>query len=190
MDLRPGWCRGPEGAALCPPHTLRCRGSGVPQEMGARSALNGERGALRSRRSIPIQTYPEWILGIDGWATRTGQRGSALAACSESGVGDGVVSTPSSPAAGDRANGRPGCRCPTGAALRPTNKRGVSSGNRWLGREPPGSRGQPEGVAQEGRRKLKLLAARIARVRSCGWDTRYGEQNASVRVLPATPWPS
>jgi hypothetical protein len=94
------------------------------------------------------------------------------------------------PAAGDRGNLEPGCRCPTGAALRPTNKRGVSSGNRWLGREPPGSRGQPEGVAQEGRRKLKLLAARIARIRSWGWDTPYGEQNASVRVLPATPWPS
>jgi len=61
------------------------------------------------------------------------------------------------PTAGDRGNAEPDCWCPTGAALRPTNRRGVSSGNRWLGREPPGSRGQPEGVAQEGRRKLKLL---------------------------------
>ena len=43
-DLRPGWCRGPEGAALCPPHTLRCRGSRVPGEILAGAALNGERG--------------------------------------------------------------------------------------------------------------------------------------------------
>jgi hypothetical protein len=43
LDLRPGWCRGPEGAALCPPHTLRCRGSGVRGEIRACSALNGER---------------------------------------------------------------------------------------------------------------------------------------------------
>ena len=94
------------------------------------------------------------------------------------------MSASPSPAAGDRGNAEPGRRCPTGAALRPTNKRGVSSGNRWLGREPPGSRGQPEGVAQEGRRKLKLLAVRIARVGSCGWDTRYGEQRMSPRVRP------
>jgi hypothetical protein len=155
-----------------------------------------QRGArwLRGCRSTSIHTYPGGTPGIDGWATRTRQGCDALAACSESGEGDGVqiniIYRPSSPAAGDRVNHEPGCRCPTGAALRPTNKRGVSSGNRWLGREPPGSRGQPEGVAQEGRRKLKLLAVRIARVRSCGWDTRYGEQNASVRVLPATLWPS
>jgi len=47
---------------------------------------------------------------------------------------------------------------------------------------------EPEGVAQEGRRKLKLLAVRIARVSTCGWDTRYGEQDVSLRVLPASLW--
>jgi hypothetical protein len=158
VDLRPGWCRGPEGAALCPPHTLRCRGSGVPQEMGARSALNGERGALRSRRSIPIQTYPEWILGIDGWATRTGQRGGALAVRPESGVGDGVVSTPSSPTAGDRGNSEPDCRCPTGPALRPVNKHGVSGKPGWTAKVPGprgfgggGTRGMSHGDGNRGR---------------------------------------
>ena len=60
-------------------------------EVRARPALNGERGALRSRRSIPIHTYPEGTLGmVDGWATRTGQRGGALAVRPESGVGGGV----------------------------------------------------------------------------------------------------
>jgi hypothetical protein len=34
---------------------------------------------------------------------------------------------------------------------------------------------------------LKLLAARIARVCTWGWDTPYGEQGMSPRVLPATP---
>jgi hypothetical protein len=34
---------GAGGPSACPPHALGCRGSGVPQEMGARSALNGER---------------------------------------------------------------------------------------------------------------------------------------------------
>jgi len=59
-------------------------------------------------------------------------------------------------------------------------------GETRLGREPPGSRGQPEGVAQEGRRMPKLLAARIARVSTWTWDTSYGEQRMGLRVLPTT----
>ena len=35
------------------------------------------------------------------------------------------------PTAGDRGNAEPGCRCPTGAALRPTNRRGVSGKPGW-----------------------------------------------------------
>jgi hypothetical protein len=62
-------------------------------------SLRTQRGArsLRGGRSIPIHTYLGGTLGVDGWATRTGQGCDALAACSESGIGDGVVSTPSSP---------------------------------------------------------------------------------------------
>ncbi len=35
---------GAGGSSACPPHALGCRGSGVPGEIPARSALNGERG--------------------------------------------------------------------------------------------------------------------------------------------------
>ena len=34
---------GAGGSSACPPRALGCRGSGVPEEMTARSALNGER---------------------------------------------------------------------------------------------------------------------------------------------------
>jgi hypothetical protein len=99
---------GAGGSSACPPHALGCRGSRVPGEIPAGAALNGERGALRGRRSIPLHTYPEGTLGmVDGWATRTGQGCDALAACSESGVGGGAVSASPSPAAGDRGNWNP-----------------------------------------------------------------------------------
>jgi hypothetical protein len=69
---------------------------GLPGKRGAGGndgSLRTQRGArsLRGGRSIPIHTYPEGTLGIaDGWATRTGQRGGALAVRPESGVGGGV----------------------------------------------------------------------------------------------------
>jgi len=65
---------------------------GKPRAGGNPGWRGTQRGArsLRGGCSIPIRTYPEWILGIDGWATRTGQRGSALAVRPESGVGGGV----------------------------------------------------------------------------------------------------
>ncbi len=34
---------GAGGPSACPPHALGCRGSRVPQEIGAGAALNGER---------------------------------------------------------------------------------------------------------------------------------------------------
>jgi hypothetical protein len=42
-----------------------------------------------------------------------------------------LPSISSSLTAGDRGNTEPGCRCPTGPALRPTNKRGVSGKPGW-----------------------------------------------------------
>ena len=123
-----------------------------------------QRGArwLRGCRSIPIRsTYPGGTLGIDGWATRTGQRGSALAACSES--GGWCPHTSSSPAAGDRGNSEPGCRCPTGPALRPTNKRGVSGKPGW------GVSSQaPEGNRREWHRGGGLRAETPGRAHSSG----------------------
>jgi hypothetical protein len=58
-------------------------------------------------------------------------------------VGSGMVwyplHLPPPPVIGETQN--PVAVRPTGPALRPTNRRGVSSGNRWLDREVPGSRG-------------------------------------------------
>jgi hypothetical protein len=163
---------------------------GKPRASGNGGWRGTQRGVrwLRGCRPTPIH-IPRGDSGARRWATRTGQGCDALAACSESGVGDGVVSTPSSPAAGDRGNGEPGCRCPTGAALRPTNRRGVSGKPGW-GVSPQA----PEGNRREWHRRggfgLKLLAVRIARVRSWGWDTPYGEQRMSPRVAPASFWSS
>jgi hypothetical protein len=184
----PGGAGGRRARRVSPTHVAL---PGKPRARGNPRWRGTQRGArcLRGCRSIPIHTYPEGILGIDGWATRTGRGCDAPAACSESGVGDGVVSTPSSPAAGDRGNGEPGCRCPTGPALRPTNKRGVSSGNRWLDRKGPRLPRATGGSGTGGGASPKLLAARIARVCTWGWDTPYGEQRVSPRVLLATLWP-
>ncbi len=126
---------------------------GLPGKRGAGGnpgSPRTQRGVrcLRGCRPIPIHTYPEGTLGIDGWATRTGQRGSALAVRPESGVGDGVVSTPSSPTAGGRGNSEPGCQRPTGPALRPVNRHGVSGKPGWSVSSQP-----PEGDWREGHRR-------------------------------------
>jgi len=165
---------------------------GKPRAGGNPGWRGTQRGARRLRgcRSIPIQTYPEWILGIGlGDPDRSERKRSG---CVFRKWGRGWCDPhhlPLPPVIGETQN--PVAVCPTGAALRPTNRRGVSSGDRWLGREPPGSRGQPEGVAQGGYPNgIETLAVRIASVRSWGWDTPYGEQNASVRVALASLRPS
>ncbi len=165
MDLRPGWCRGPEGLTHgISPTCVRLPGK--PRASGNGGWRGTQRGARSPRggRSIPIRsTYPGGTLGIDGWATRTGQRGSALAACSESGIGDGVCINTNIVYGHHLPHRRwsgkcePGCRRPTGPALRPTNRRGVSGKPGWG--VSPQTPEVSEGVAQEGRRKLKLLAA-------------------------------
>jgi class 3 adenylate cyclase len=146
-SLKSRWTYVPGGAGagrrnvVSPTHVAL---PGKPRASGNGGWRGTQRGArsLRGGCSIPIRTYPEWILGIDGWATRTGRGCDAPAACSESGIGDGVHQHQHRlciifPTAGDRGNSEPGCRCPTGAALRRTNRRAVSSGNRWLDRKGP-----------------------------------------------------
>jgi hypothetical protein len=67
---------------------------------------------------------------------RPGQVGAETPRLPVPKVGSGVVRiAPPSPTAGDRGNAEPGRRCPTGAALRPVNRHGVS-GNR-LDRKGP-----------------------------------------------------
>jgi len=142
-----------------------------------RASRNGgwrgtQRGARSPRggRSIPIRsTYPGGTLGIvDGWATRTGQRGSALAVRPESGVGGGVYINIihidiTFPAAGDRGKKEPGCRRPTGPALRPVNKHGVSGKPGW------GVSSQaPEGNRREWHRRGGLRAETPGRAHSSG----------------------
>jgi len=53
-----------------------------------------------------------------------------------------------SPAAGDRGKKEPGCRCPTGPALRPTSTRGGSGKPGWSVSSQP-----PEGDWREGHRR-------------------------------------
>jgi hypothetical protein len=95
----------------------------------------GEAGCLRkwglaphSTRRVEAERPPLDLTPYLGeprarcWATRKGRGCDAPAVRPESGVG-GLVP---SPAAGDRGKKEPDRRCPTGPALRPVNRHGVS----------------------------------------------------------------
>jgi hypothetical protein len=65
---------------------------GKPRARGNPRWRGTQRGArsLRGGRSIPLQTYPGGTLGIDVGRPGQVRAETALAACSESGVGGGV----------------------------------------------------------------------------------------------------
>jgi hypothetical protein len=126
---------GAGGSSACP-HTARLPGKPrAPRNRGWRGT---QRGAWRLRgcHSIPIHTYPGGTLGMTlGDPDRSGLRYSG---CLFRKWGRGwcgyfhhLPSISSSPTAGERGKKEPGRRRPTGPALRPTNKRGVSGKPGW-----------------------------------------------------------
>ena len=132
----------------------------------------GEAGCLRkwglaphSTRRVEAERPPLDLTPYLGgprarrWATRKGRGCDASAVRPESGVG-GLVP---SPAAGDRGKKEPGCRCPTGPALRPTSTRGESGKPGWSVSSQP-----PEGDWREGHRGGGLRAETPGRAHSSG----------------------
>jgi hypothetical protein len=181
---------GPEGAALCSPTHVALPGKrGASGNGGSPCTQRGARW-LRGCRSIPIHTYPGGTLGVT--VGRPGQVRAEMLWLPVPKAGLGMVwhphHLPLPPVIGERTN--PIAGAPRAQRWGPRINVGCHR-NRWLDREVPGPRGFGGGGTRgiHGLSYGETLTARIARVRSWRWDTSYGEQRVSSRVVPATLWP-